>query len=540
MSMEPADPIKEMSEELLSYGSAIPLSLDHIAAVNRSRNVILNYDSVAFCMPHLEGEEMIASMLGSSDLRNSPVESIFWNWGEGNFASYPSKVLEPATVARFPRWAEEGYDIIQECHDAAKARGLESFFSYRINGGDNDRHEHGRHQVDLPRFKEKHPEMLIYDSDSQLGLHTPRYNFAYEEVRDHKLAILAEVFARYDFDGLEIDFQRAPPVLPLRQQWEHRSKLTAFMQSLRKMLQDRAEKIGHPILVAVRIPTTIYGCHSDGIDIERWVRDQLVDILVLGPRSYEHDYRGFLDLARDRNIKVYPCIDEIHSTDGYRNPPLEVFRGVFTNWAHQGFDGFQTFNWQNNDPCLPMGQGKDLDDWLDSQWRLHKRVYEELGSGIEDLDKTFVIQRRLGGHFINRKLDAAKWKTPREGWGCQNVEAQLPAMIPEDADQDLFLHLYVGDTATDYGKRTLTILLSDTPDDQIKTLGAIHLAVQLRINGVLYTAPDESDGAVCVWKLDDEDVFAEGDNLIQVAHSQRYGRPNVWVEKVELELRSKK
>ena len=36
-------------------------------------------------------------------------------------------------------------------------------------------------------------------------------NFAVPEVRDLKFAVIEEIFRKYDFDGLEIDFLRSPP-----------------------------------------------------------------------------------------------------------------------------------------------------------------------------------------------------------------------------------------------------------------------------------------------------------------------------------------
>jgi len=494
-----------------------------IDAIDRHRPLILNYDAVAFCMTHLEGDEMIDSMFASTDLPGSPRPSIFWNWGEGNVAPWKSEILDPFTARRFAGWAEEGFDIVGRCHEETKKRGLESFFSYRINGGDNDRYEDGHHCIDVPKFKEAHPECLIHYDKSIAGLTTPKYDFSKQAVRDHKIAILAEVLDNYDYDGIDIDYARACPVLPPGKQWMLRETLTEFMADLRKMVEAKAKVRNHPILIAARIPATLFGCRCDGIDIEEWARSGLVDILTLGSRSYEVDYRFFNDLMSGYGVKCYPCIDDIHATDGYRNPPIEVFRGVFTNWKHQGFEGVTTFNFYTCDPRTPGNESKEVDEWMDSQWTLHKQAYEEMGRGINDLAKTFVMQRRLGGHFHNFHANPWDWKTPRDSWINSNIEAQLPAHLSADEDQDVFLNLYVGLDPAKTENASLKIELSENE------------AIQVRINGFFAAYPNSVVHNWYEYSIV-PDVLAEGENLIQISLSHSLPSCNAWVEKVELSV----
>jgi hypothetical protein len=439
------------------------LSENHIKAVNRQRRVILNYDAMCGQMPYLEGDELTESMFGSADLPNSPIDSIWWNWGDGNIAIWDSKILQRYTHARMPEWERTGFDPVGRCHDGAKKRGLESFFSYRINGSDADRWEDGRHIVEEVTFKKEHPDLLIYGPQTDKGWGAPLYNFRHEKVRDHKIAILAEVFGLYDFDGIEIDFARVCPVLTPGQAWMEREYMTEFMRELRALLQGKAKKRKHPILIAARVPETILGCHFDGLDVEEWIARQLVDILTLGCRSFEIDYLGFQDMTHGNsgNVKLYPCIDDIHATDGYRNPPMEVFRGVITNWQHQGFEGFQTFNFQNADPHVPTITRK-IDEWLTSQWALHKRFYEEVGSGaIYEKKKTYIIQRRGGGHAMSIQSYPWDWRTPRRQYCNSNMEAQLPVKLNDDEFKDILLRLYVGRVP---GLSYLRIQLSEPED----------------------------------------------------------------------------
>ncbi len=504
-------------------------SKEHLEAVNRRRRVILNYDALAGMMPFLEGEDLIQSMFGSADLPGSSIDSIFWNWGEGNHTMYKSEVVECFTHARFERFLQDGFDPVGLTLAESKRRGIETFFSYRINGSDADywNQRTNRNEPKMPQFKKDNPDCLIYGTNHEVS---PPYDFSKAKVRAHKIERLAEVFELYDYDGIEIDFARACPVLPPGKQWELRGHITEFMKMLRYMLQEKAAKRKHPILVAARVPETIAGCHFDGFDVENWVDAKIVDILIIGVRSYEVESRAFLDIVRDKPVKCYPCIDDIHATDGYRNPTLDVFRGVFLNWKHQGFEGFQTFNFQNSDPHV-VGIRETMDKWLASQWIIHKRVYEELRQAEDgsyryeddDVERTYVIQRRGGGgHAPGIDSHPWDWDTPRLSYFNTNMESQLPAKLDYKPSIDTLLHIYVGENPDRAYPGALFVELSN-PEDIVVRLNNAVLELDSQVKGRL-------GYAIGVNQL------AEGDNLIGISLAHSVVDCRAWIERVEITL----
>ena len=50
--------------------------------------------------------------------------------------------------------------------------------------------------------------------------------------------------------------------------------------------------MGRPLLLAARLPESVAGCRIDGIDIETWTHERLLDIIVLGCRSFEGGRRS--------------------------------------------------------------------------------------------------------------------------------------------------------------------------------------------------------------------------------------------------------
>ena len=96
----------------------------------------------------------------------------------------------------------------------------------------------------------------------------------------------------------------------------------------REAFQEVAQARGRPLLIALRVPESILVCTFDGIDIETWVREQLVDILITGCGASDVDVPAYRRLAEGTSVKIYPSWDVYHPTDGYRQPPVEYWRGL--------------------------------------------------------------------------------------------------------------------------------------------------------------------------------------------------------------------
>jgi hypothetical protein len=291
-------------------------------------------------------------------------------------------------------------------------------------------------------------------------------------VREYKLAALREVAQRYDLDGLTLDFGRHPPYFPKGQAWELREHLTHFVRSVRQMLQDRAAERGRPLLLAVRVADTVPGCHFDGLDIETWIADRLVDVVIVGTRSIVVDLAGFRQLTQDTPIRLYPCLDQHHSPDGYHaveNPAF--YRGVAANWLAQGAAGIATFNFWNELPESGRLLGTKGPLWQGQS--VHALVYRELGDAqtLADRDAWFVVPRRYGGGFYNRLGD---------GWDDYlnlNHQAPLPLTVGGDP---VWVELFV---AADVQSRTVPV---DSLTLRLQLAGVSQAGqVQVKFNGVL-------------------------------------------------------
>ena len=182
---------------------------------------------------------------------------------------------------------------------------------------------------------------------------------------------LREVAERYDFDGIQLDFARHVPCLSLGRQWELRYHVTDLVRSVRRMLLEVERKRGRPFLLAAKVPQNLKGCRIDGFDVEVWAAENLVDIFTLGSRSMDVDLASFRRITAGRNIKLQPCFDDHHTTDGYRCVPIEVLRGVFANWWQQAAG--KKRRGKEPAPVDPTPEEKSQTNFTDAEAKIMKR-----------------------------------------------------------------------------------------------------------------------------------------------------------------------
>ena len=448
----------------------VVLSPQHLAAVNRQRRIYVNNDAGidAVAMGPKETPitpaEWVAARLSAFTQPGSQVDTVGWCLDEGNIAAYPSDLIPELQYPTLLRWRNNGVDIAQRIVEESHRHQLEVFWEHRLNGADR---EADVQTPAHPPLKVQHPDWLLQDGWWKPGL----WNFAVPEVRRHKVAVLREVARRYNLDGINLDFGRHPPFLPKGQQWEHRDALTRFVRQVREMLQKVARDRARPLLLSVRLADTLPGCHFDGLDVETWVQLNLIDMIVIGTRSTEVDLPGFRRITRGTHVKLYPCIDQHHSPDGYhavKNPAF--LRGLAANWWHQGADGIATFNFWNELPDAAARIGTSGPLYEGSS--VHAQAYREIGDRdlLKSLDKWFVVARRYGGGFYDRQGN--RW----EDYANLNHEAPLPLPVGRDP---AWGRVYVADDLEAAAKHLqsleLRLLFS-------KATGPRHLEV--KFNGV--------------------------------------------------------
>ena len=101
------------------------------------------------------------------------------------------------------------------------------------------------------------------------------------------MALIREVCENYDIDGIELDYFRHLHSFPSIANGAVATQtqcdlITDMMTEIREMTEEVGLNRGRPILVAVRVPDSIGYCLDMGFDLEQWLDNGLVDIVIGG------------------------------------------------------------------------------------------------------------------------------------------------------------------------------------------------------------------------------------------------------------------
>jgi len=248
-----------------------------------------------------------------------------------------------------------GVDPYAVCVQLCRDRGISPWASMRMN----DTH-YLQDGYKPNSFWTEHPE---YRTSVSAG-----FNFAIAEVRQHHMALIQEILDRYDIDGLELDWMRGYPYFPKGENGAKGKTLTQFMREVDRLASKASERLGHPVKIAARVPALPKVGRALGLNGAKWVREGLVDTLIVSSTwmpadrdtpletwreligSIEYDYK----LAASMGLWVR-CVP---GGPVMRNN-LESARGFTTSMIDRGADQIYLFNHFNPDDFVRHAQSAD-------------------------------------------------------------------------------------------------------------------------------------------------------------------------------------
>ncbi len=398
----------------------IAVDTEHRAAVDRPRRIFFQYDPGDLKRKGGFGSDMNTVMEYVYDFTGRPgsqIDALCIDISNEAVVYYRSQILREIQHPGLMKWRAEGLDFFTHLIAHGHRRGKEVWWGLRMNEverGDRVGYEPAAAYANYTErnpVKVAHPDWLIRSWWWQ-GF----WNYAVKEVREYRLSVIREVVEQYDFDGVHLDFLRHTPHLPPGRQWENRQHLTAFLHDVRTLLQARARARGRPMLLAARVPDSVAGCRTDGLDIEAWARLGLVDVLLPGTRTINVDVGSFRTALAGAPVKLLPSFDCFHATDGYHgSQSLDLLCGVFGNYLHQGADGVGIFN--NPAGSVEVAQKLGLPKPADYD----PQIVSTVGSlvTIAGKPRVYALDRRGGYAHV-------------EGHGSANFAAPLPVTLRHD------------------------------------------------------------------------------------------------------------
>ena len=394
-----------------------PLPPEHLEKRKKKHTFVLRLDAYgSYLQREMSVEDYFAFTSQFPDEADKVILDMMYA-GDWYAAGYKSSFLPSRRTAFLDRFAAAGIEALGEWTKRIQERGKSCWLSYRISEVFIDEKTHP------VRAFEEHPDWFIPAFGYQMQ------NLSVPEIREQKLKVIAEVMRRFPLDGLDIDFERHTPILPPGKQWEMREHVTDFMRMVRRELLQISKEQNRTVMLSARIPDCLKGCREDGLDVEEWIKEDLVDCLTLGSRSFDVKLEEFRAIAP--SLELYGCYDPHHTVDGYTFPELPVLRGVWYSFLQRGADAVEYFNW--------TGEGKKelVDHYLDlypADRALNGFVdysHDDF-TGINDReflanqDKTYVIDRK-GGY---------PW-----GVGYANLNADRPLPVRIEREGEVFLYV---------------------------------------------------------------------------------------------------
>ncbi|MGV8095425.1 MAG: hypothetical protein AB2L24_26530 [Mangrovibacterium sp.] len=353
---------------------------------HRKRRVIVNNDGNDKPASPVTAQSFLTSR--TIGMEHTQVDTVFYCTGVFNLYSHNSNESEVFNIERKP-WCRQliaqGTDSLEIMTDWCHQNNREIFWSMRMN----DTHDSSSSRKDLLcQWKKDHPEYLI----GKKGDFFPHGNFRWSSlnyelkpVRDKVFAILHDVCSRYNIDGIELDFFRHPIFFEDTMQGgeanqKQRDLVTSLMQQIRKMTEQEGMRRGHPILVSIRIPDSLGYCNALGLDVKRWLDENLFDIMAVGDYFKLEPWEKIAAVGKKYDIPVYVCLEKRRLVDEPENKSqehlLKVFRGEAYNALLAGINGIYLFNEFN--PMNPM---------------LNELGSIEILSKLDRIDQTAYVQR---------------------------------------------------------------------------------------------------------------------------------------------------
>jgi len=126
-----------------------------------------------------------------------------------------------------------------------------------------------------------------------------------------------------------------------------------LVRRIRRMTEHEAVKRGRPILVAARVPDSVEYAKAQGLDVERWLAEGLIDRLIGSGYFRLNRWQYLVQLGHKYGAKVCPCLGETRvggwlGRDRDRTRASDpTYRARAANCWRAGADGIYIFNEYN-------------------------------------------------------------------------------------------------------------------------------------------------------------------------------------------------
>ena len=177
-------------------------------------------------------------------------------------------------------------------------------------------------------------------------------DFKHREVRDERFALIKETLYRYPVDGFELQMNYQPIYFHPDEVAAGRKIMTEWVRKVYRAVK----RSGRRRELAIRIPYSLEGCYSIGLDIRAWLKEGIVDVLIgqafSGPELLDStvDFRPLVAAAKGTQTRIHAALQSHVDSDRLGEATIEMVRGAACNYWDQGIDGLYLAHWFGNWP----------------------------------------------------------------------------------------------------------------------------------------------------------------------------------------------
>lgn len=243
-------------------------------------------------------------------------------------------------IMRMVKDAQElGTDQLREVTVHGKRMGLKVFPSLKLQSCDRP----GSDRCGLLKWHHA-DEVCMLEKDEYHSRYEWCYDYAHPMVREDKLNVLREIMVDYEADGVELDFMFVPKFFKTGEEEKNAHFMTDFVRDVRLMADEVGHDQGRTITVSARVFHQKEANLRLGLDVETWLRNQSLDIVV-GQTSEQFmdtgafDVRWLVDAARSTNTATYVRPARRVYDERAPVPTVEMYRAFGQTVSRQGADG---------------------------------------------------------------------------------------------------------------------------------------------------------------------------------------------------------
>lgn len=483
--------------------------------------------------PPMQKEEYEA---GVDELVGTPIEAIMFCLGDGRTVLHDTEVGE-LWGHNVDKWSHiifrrahqnaegliaEGHDPLQVMCDRAHEKNMLLYPTLLVQQGRRDRDTDVR--CSDFRFNNTHLEIgaagdLPDDFPGLRGL-----DFKHQEVRDERFALIEETLQRYPVDGFELQLNYGVHYFHPKQVQAGLEIMTEWIGQVYNAVKSSGEERE----LVIRVPASIEGCLSVGLDIQEWIRQGIVDVLVPqtlgGPELLNHtaDFRPFVAAAKKSDCRIHATLQSHVDSDRLAEATIEMIRGAACNYWDQGIDGLYIAQWFGN-------------------WPYDATFYEKLRElphpdVMAPKDKSYYVPTTTGRYQTPKVEPGVSMQLPADlhvGKPVQvnlGITDDLPRWDSVDRVHEVILRLRIMNT-TELDRLTIRLNGKELPASLLRKINEMY-----RMSAPRYRT---GSGYWFVYHLDPAHWPVQGNNVIEVDLTRRDSEltSQIFIRDVELETK---